>query len=74
MQTLKLQKSPELVLSPTATFRYKEIKPQELLLDTMLPPEFKLQQLHVDNQTGDFEWRDIPMVPYGTPDSGNVSA
>lgn len=74
MQTLKLQKTPGLLLSPTATFRYKEVKPQELLLDTILPPEFKLQQLHVDNQSGDFEWKDIPMVPYGASDTGNVSA
>ena len=74
MQKLKLQKTPGLLLSPTSTFRYKEIKPQELLLDTILPPEFKLQQLHVDNRTGDFEWKDIPMVPYGTPDTGNTIA
>ena len=74
MQTLKLQKTPGLLLSPTPTFRYKEVKPQELLLDTIMPSEFKLQQLHVDNQTGDFEWRDIPMVPYGTPDTGNTIA
>lgn len=74
MQTFKLPTTPVLLLSPTATFRYKEIKPQELLLDTVLPPEFKLQQLHVDNQSGDFEWQDIPMVPYGTPDTGNIAA
>ena len=74
MQTFKLSTTPVSVLLPTATFRYKEVKPQELLLDTIMPPEFKLQQLHVDNQTGDFEWRDIPMVPYGASDTGNVSA
>ena len=74
MQTFKLPTAPGILLSPTATFRYKEVKPQELLLDTILPPEFKLQQLHVDNHTGDFEWRDIPMVPYGTPDTGNIAA
>ena len=72
MQTFKL--SPTTVLLPTSTFRYKEVKAQELLLDTIMPPEFKLQQLHVDNQNGDFEWRDIPMVPYGASDTGNVSA
>ena len=74
MQTFKLSTVPVSVLLPTPTFRYKEIKAQELLLDTILPPEFKLQQLHVDNHTGDFEWRDIPMVPYGTPDTGNIAA
>ena len=74
MQTFKLPTTPGVLLSPTATFRYKEIERQELLLDTILPPEFKLQQLHVDNHTGDFEWRDIPMVPYGTPDTGNIAA
>jgi hypothetical protein len=74
MQTFKLPTTPGILLSPTATFRYKEVKPQELLLDTILPPEFKLQQLYVDNQTGDFEWRDIPMVPYGAPDTGNIAA
>lgn len=35
---------------------------------------FKLQQLYVDNHTGDFEWRGIQMVPYGTPDTGNIAA
>ena len=74
MQTFKLPTTPGVLLSPTATFRYKEIERQELLFETILPPEFKLQQLYVDKQTGDFEWRDIPMVPYGTPDTGNIAA
>ena len=74
MQTFKLPTAPGSLLSPTVTFRYKEIERQELLFETILPPEFKLQQLHVDKQTGDFEWRDIPMVPYGTPDTGNIAA
>ena len=52
MQTFKLSTLPVSVLLPTPTFRYKEIKAQELLLDTILPPEFKLQQLHVDIVTG----------------------
>ncbi len=72
MQTHKI--TAALVLLPTATFRYKEVKPSEVLLDTILPPEFKLQQLHVDNRTGDFEWKDIPMVPYGASDTGNIAA
>ena len=72
MQTHKI--TAALVLLPTATIRYKEVKPSEVLLDTILPPEFKLQQLHVDNRTGDFEWQDIPMVPHGTSDTGNIAA
>ena len=74
MQTFKLPTAPGILLSPTASFRYKEIERQELLFETILPPEFKLQQLYVDKQTGDFEWRDIPMVPYDTPDTGNIAA